>query len=200
MLQNLDISDTLIELGKFLKNDSAIQEFCEDNFSQELKVFVGDFTRKTIPSVKDCPYIVLTDFKKKEGQNIEFCSYGVTAYIGVSANEETFVDVDEEETEETSDETDDTAEEETSDETNETNVTEETEEAPSVYMLDVYDVGAKFMTLIETVFNDKTKRNRPLSRCDTDGPYPLDTKHWIGRMDLVWRIYQTLGTTYQEEL
>lgn len=195
MLQNLDISDTLIELGKFLKNDSDIQTFCEENFSQELKVFVGDFTRKTIPSVKDCPYIVITDFKKKEGQNIEFCSYGATLFVGVSANEETFVDVDEEETNETSDETNDNTEEET-------NETEETsdETAPSVYMLDVYDVAAKFMTLIENVFNDKNKRYRPLSRCDTDGPYPLDTKHWTGRMDLVWRIYQTLGTTYQEEL
>ena len=164
MLQNLDISDTLIQLGKFLKEDADIQEFCNEHFSQELKVFVGDFTRKTIPTVKECPYIVLTDFKKKEGQNIEFCSYGVTAFIGISADE-TYVDVDGE-----------------------------------LYMLDVYDVGAKFMTLIEAVFNDKNKRYRPLSRCDTDGPYPLDTRHWVGHMGLVWRIYQTLGTTYQEEL
>ena len=168
MLQNLDISNTLIELGNFLKGDSAIQEFCDDNFSQELKVYVGDFTRKTIPSVKDCPYIVITDFKKKEGQNIEFCSYGATLFVGVSANEETFVELE--------------------------------NGQDDVYLLDVYDVTAKFMTLIENVFNDKTKRNRPLSRCDTDGPYPLDTRHWTGRMDLVWRIYQTLGTTYQEEL
>ena len=32
------------------------------------------------------------------------------------------------------------------------------------------------------------------------GPYPLDVKHWVGKMDLTWRIYQTLGTIYQEEL
>ena len=164
MLQNLDISDTLISLGTFLKNDPAIQEFCESHFSDELTIYVGDFTRKTIPTVKDCPYIVLTDFKKKEGQNIEFCSYGVTAFVGVSADDEVFVEVD------------------------------------GVIMPDVYDVGAKFMTLIEAVFNDKAKRYRPLSRCETDGPYPLDVKHWVGKMELTWRIYQTLGTTYQEEL
>ena len=163
MLQNLDISDTLIGLGNFLKNDSAIDAFCNDNFSQELKIYVGDFTRKTIPTVADCPYIVLTDFRKKEGQNIEFAEYKVTAFIGVSADE-SVVDVE------------------------------------GIEMMDAYDVCAKFMTLLETVFNDKTKRNRPLSRVDTDGPYPLDTKDWTGRLDLTWRIYQTLGTTYQEEL
>ena len=163
MLQNLDISDTLISLGRFLKNDSAIQEFCDDHFTQELSVYVVDLTRKTILTVNECPYIVLTDFHKKEGQNIEFCEYNVTAFIGISADE-SLVDED------------------------------------GVSMLDVFDVGAKFMTLIETVFNDKTKRNRPLSRCETDGPSPLDVKHWFGRMELTWRIYQTLGPTYQEEL
>ena len=162
-LQNLDISDTLISLGNFLKNDAAIQEFCEDHFDEPLKIYVGDFVRKTIPSSADCPYIVLTDFKKKEGQNIEFCEYLVVLLVGLTSDE-ALIEVDD------------------------------------LLMLDVYDVGAKFMTLIEDVFNDKTKRNRPLSRCETDGPYPLDVKHWVGKMDLTWRIYQTLGTTYQEEL
>lgn len=163
MLQNLDISDTLLSLGTFLKNDAAIQEFCSQHFDNELAIYVGDFTRKTIPSSGNCPYIVLTDFKKREGQNIEFCDYYATAFIGVSSDE-SVVDVD------------------------------------GIMMPDVYDVGAKFMTLIEAVFNDKTKRNRPLSKCSTDGPYPLDVKHWVGKMELAWRIYQTLGTTYQEEL
>lgn len=162
-LQNLDISDTLISLGNFLKNDSAIQEFCGDHFNESLKIYVGDFARKTIPTAADCPYIVITDFAKKEGQNIEFCDYKAVLFVGLSSDE-TLVSVDD------------------------------------VLMLDVYDLGAKFMTLIEDVFNDKAKRNRPLSRCETVGPYPLDVKHWVGRMDLTWRIYQTLGTTYQEEL
>ena len=164
MLQNLDISDTLISLGVFLKNDLLVQDFCDEHFAKGLRVFVGDFTRKTIPNVADCPYIVLTDFKKKEGQNIEFCEYSVTAFVGISADDESVIDAD------------------------------------GVTMMDVYDVGAKFMTLLEKIFNDKRKRNRPLSRCDTDGPYPLDVKHWVGKMDMTWRIYQTLGTTYQEEL
>ena len=163
MLQNLDISDTLLALGSFIKNDNLIQEFCNQHFDNELSVYVGDFARKTIPSAADCPYIVITDFKKKEGQNIEFCDYYATVYIGVTSDE-SVVDVD------------------------------------GVLMPDVYDVGAKFMTLLETIFNDKNKRNRPLSRCETDGPYPLDVRHWVGRMELTWRIYQTLGTTYQEEL
>lgn len=163
MLQNLDISETLIRLGAFIRDDNDIQEFAEEHFGKALKIFVGDFSRKVIPVVTDCPYIVLTDFKKKEGQHIEFCEYRLTAFIGVSADE-TFVD------------------------------------EHGVLMPDVYDVGAKFMTLIETIFNDENKRNRPLARCDTEGPYPLDTKHWVGRMELTWRIYQTLGTDYQEEL
>lgn len=163
-LQNLDISDTLIELGNFIKNDEAVQEFCENHFAQELKIFVGDFARKHIPVAADCPYIVLNDFRKKEGQNIEFCDYYATAFIGVSADDTEYVDMD------------------------------------GVLMPDVYDVGAKFMTLIETIFNDKTKRNRPLSRCETLGPYPLDVRHWVGEMRLTWRVYQTLGTTYQEDL
>ena len=163
MLQNLDISDTLLSLGAFIKNDTEVQEFCEQHFDNELSIYVGDFARKTIPSAADCPYIVITDFKKKEGQNIEFCDYYATAYIGVTSDE-SVVDVD------------------------------------GVLMPDVYDVGAKFMTLLETIFNDKAKRNRPLSRCETDGPYPLDVRHWVGKMELTWRIYQTLGTTYQEEL
>ena len=163
MLQNLDVSDTLLSLGEFIKNDNLIKEFCEQHFDNELSIYVGDFTRKTIPSSGDCPYIVLTDFTKKEGQNIEFAEYKTTAFIGVTSDE-SVVDVD------------------------------------GILMPDVYDVGAKFMVLLETIFNDKEKRNRPLSRCETSGPYPLDVKHWVGKMELTWRIYQTLGTTYQEEL
>ncbi len=163
MLQNLDISETLIQLGVFIRDDHNVQEFIEKQFGKPLKIFVGDFTRKTLPVVADCPYIALTDFKKKEGQHVEFCEYRATAYIGVSADE-TFV------------------------------------EEHGILMLDVYDVGAKFMTLIETIFNDKDKRNRPLAKCETEGPYPLDAKHWAGKMELTWRIYQTLGTNYQEEL
>lgn len=163
-LQNLDISDTLLAIGNFVKNDAAVQEFCENHFENELKIFVGDFARKNIPVAADCPYIVFTDFRKKEGQNIEFCDYYATAFIGVSADDTSYVDVD------------------------------------GVLMPDIFDVGAKFMSLIETIFNDKTKRNRPLSKCETSGPYPLDVRHWVGEMRLTWRIYQTLGTTYQEEL
>ena len=175
MLQNLDISDTLVSLGTFLKNDPLVQGFCDENFTSALSIYVGDFTRKSIPTAANCPYIVLTDFQKKEGQNIEFCGYRCTAFIGLSTD--ALLTEDENEDDE------------------ETVVDED-----GILMLDIFDVGAKFMTLIEAVFNDKTKRNRPLSRCNTDGPYPLDTKHWIGRMELTWRIYQTLGTTYQEEL
>ena len=31
-LQNLDISDTLLAIGNFVKNDAAVQEFCENHF------------------------------------------------------------------------------------------------------------------------------------------------------------------------
>ena len=188
MLQNLDISDTLLSLGIFIKKDEAIKEFCTQNFTKDLSVYVGDFTRQTIPSVADSPYIVLTDFSKKEGQNIDFCEYHVTAIVGLSVD--VLADY------------------------MWTNATDtrwtgaeycEWGSPPyisheNVLMLDVFDVGAKFMTLLESIFNDKTKRYRPLSRCETTGPQPLDAKHWFGMMELTWRIYQTLGLTYQEEL
>lgn len=69
-LQNLDISDTLLSIGNFVKNDAAVQEFCDSHFDNELKVFVGDFARKNIPVAADCPYIVFTDFRKKRGRTL----------------------------------------------------------------------------------------------------------------------------------
>ena len=207
MLQNLDISNTLVALGEFIKNDTDIQSFCEENFTEDLSVYVGDFTRKTIPTAANCPYIVLTDFKKKEGQNIEFCEYHTTAFVGVSVDvlteDETTSENEETENTETENAENENTEntDDTTDDTNDTNnETDVVVDEDGVLMLDIFDVGAKFMTLIETIFNDKTKRNRPLSRCETDGPYPIDTKHWVGKMELTWRIYQTLGTSYQEEL
>ena len=163
MLQNLDVSDTLIALGQFVKNDTAVDEFVSEHFSGDLKVVVGNVTRQIAPTVEDCPYIVFTNFRKKEGQNIDFCEYACDVWIGLTADN-SVVDED------------------------------------GIEMLEVYDTGSKFMHLIEDIFNDKTKRNRPLSRCETAGPYALDAKHWVGSMDLTWRIYQTMGPTYQEEL
>jgi hypothetical protein len=165
-LQNLDISETLLNLGVYLKTNKNINDFCRTQFTKELKVYAGDFLRKDIPEVKDCPYIVLTDFKKKEGQNIEFCEYKVTVFLGVGSDKLEYV------------------------------------EEQGVIIPDIYDVGAKLMTLIEQEFNNPEERNRPISRIDTSGLYPLNPAgtHWVGRMDIAFRIYQTLGTTYQEEL
>lgn len=162
-LQNLDISDTLLALGRDLLQNQNIINFCQTNFNKALRVFVGDFIREQIPTVGDCPYIVLTDFKKKEGQNIEFCEYNVTAFVGVAMNNPDYAEQD------------------------------------GVVIADIFDVGAKLMTLIEEELNSPT-RNRPLSKVNTDGPFPIVPKHWVGKMDLSFRIYQTLGTDYQEEL
>lgn len=164
-LQNLDISETLIQLGVFIKKHESVREFCYEHFGKELTVFVGDFTRKNVPDIKNCPYIVLTDFKKKEGQDVDFCAYEVKLFIGAK---------------------------------DETEVRVETEDG--IIIQDIYDLIAKFENLLQAIFNDPKKRNRPLSRCEVKDPVPLDAEHWIGIMELTWRIYQTLGTSYQEEL
>ena len=166
-LQNLSIKDAMISIGALLKTDEEICAFCSDRFSKDYpKVMIGDMTRKDIPDVQDTPYIVVTDFKKQEGQNIEFCPYEFVIWVGV-AREKSAVTVVED-----------------------------------VEMIDTYGDCADLMTLVEKVLNDPKKNNRPCSKINTIGPYPLDPsgQHWVGKMSVNKRIYQTLGTSYQEEL
>lgn len=164
-MQNLDISDSLLKLGKYIKQNENIVEFCHDHMNKDLKVFVGDLLRRDIPAVNDCPYVVITDWFKKEGQNVEFCAYRATMYIGVATDELYYAEQD------------------------------------GVIIPDIYDVGAKLMTLIEQELNSE-QRNRPLAICEVDSPVPItaDGRHWQGRMKIELRIYQAMGSCYQEEL
>lgn len=166
MMQNLDISDGLIRLGKKLKNDKDISDFCREQFGKTVTVFVGDTLRSQEPTLNRTPYIVITDFRKQEGQDIEFCPYSFTIYVGVGGEKSELV-----------------------------------EDENGLLMPDLFDVGAKFMTLIEDVLNDPSKNLRPCSKVNTAGPFALDPagKHWLGKMEIVKRVYQHLGTSYQED-
>lgn len=165
-LQNLDVSDSLIKLGVYLKTSERIKAFCKDQFGKEISIYAGDFLRKDIPDERKTPYIVMTDFRKKEGQNIEFCDYEITFFVGVSCKKVEWI------------------------------------EESGIIMPDVFDVGAKLMTLIEDDLNDETKRERPISKVIAHAPYPINPTgtHWVGDMVVTFRIYQTMGTNYQEDL
>ena len=166
-LQNLSIYDAMISIGTLLKTDIEISTFCKERFDVEYpKVMVGDMTRRDIPGVAETPYIVVTDFTKQEGQNIEFCPYEFTIWVGVAKEVNTIQTVD------------------------------------GVEVIDGYKDCADLMTLIEGVLNEPLKNNRPCSKVNTNGPFPIDPagKHWVGKMTVNKRIYQTLGTSYQEEL
>lgn len=166
-LQNLDISDSLLELGRYLKHNKEIDDFCITQCNKHLKVYIGDFLRKDIPTAEDTPYIVLTDFRKLEGQNVEFCTYSLDLYVGIGSNNIVTVELEED-----------------------------------ITMPDLYDLTVKLMNLLQKVINDKEYRNRPISRIRTSGAYPISSlgNHWVGKLEIEWRIYQTLGTQYTEEL
>lgn len=167
-MQNTDISDSVLRLAKFIKNDADVVQFCADNFPDKtLTVYAGDMLRRDIPSDSECPYVVLTDFQiEKEGQNIESCDYSFSLYVGVSTDKMEYVEED------------------------------------GVLMPDVYDVCAKFMTLLKEIFNDPAKRPRPISKVSSRGPFPVSPSggHWVGILDITLRIYQAIGTSYNEEL
>lgn len=167
-LQNLSIKDAIVSIGVLLKTDAEIRAFCTTRFNKPYpKVMVGDMTRRDIPDGRDAPYIVITDFQKQEGQNIEFCQYEFTIWVGVSADENQISD-----------------------------------DYEDVEILDLYACCADLMTLIEKVLNDPRNNNRPCSKVNTSGPFPIDPagNHWVGKLKVNKRIYQTLGTKYQEDL
>lgn len=91
-MQNVDGADGLLSIAKYLKDDGAIIDFCKYQFDKELTVAVGDLPRLKIPTVKETPYIVLTDFAKKEGLNIEFNNYKFNLYVGVGSDKVEYVD------------------------------------------------------------------------------------------------------------
>ena len=88
MIQNLDISETVLSICNYLASNSEIASFCQENFQKGVKVIAGEVTRNKIPKKGDAPYIVLYDFKKKEGNNIEWAGYTCVISIGISAQKD----------------------------------------------------------------------------------------------------------------
>lgn len=83
-MYNLDISDSVQTLCDYLASNKELNDFCKAQFNKKLTVFGGDFLRRDIPSKTECPYIILTDFRKHEGLYVERNTYQFTIYCGVS--------------------------------------------------------------------------------------------------------------------
>ena len=60
---------------------------------------------------------------------------------------------------------------------------------------DTADVCGNFMTLVQQELNVYKNKSRPLARCETSGPGPIeaDGSHFAGFLKVQWRIYPTLG-------
>lgn len=84
-------------LAKYLNEDEKIKTFCQEKFGKELKIYVGELLRKTIPTSKDCPYIVITELSKREGTREEVnhkVEYACTMYIGIGAERNKLIEED----------------------------------------------------------------------------------------------------------
>ena len=63
----------------------------------------------------------------------------------------------------------------------------------------MYDVCAKFMTLIQKVLNERNNYNRPIATIDTNGAFPVMGTHWAGRMVIKLAIEPTIGRQNYKE-
>ena len=82
-IQNANLMDIALKIGGYLKNNEHIKEFVAEQFQNELQVRVGEMLHVQLPTVEDTPYIVLYDWRKREGTHIEFCVYSCNIAIGV---------------------------------------------------------------------------------------------------------------------
>ena len=82
------IADFGMKLATYLDDNERVKKFCQDNFQKEPKIYVGEFLRRTIPTSKDCPYIIITELVKREGTRSAvdgYVQYYATLYVGVSS-------------------------------------------------------------------------------------------------------------------
>lgn len=83
-IQNADLMEIALKVAKYLKSNERIKEFVAEQFeAKELQVRVGEMLHVQLPTVEDTPYIVLFDWRKREGTSIEFCVYSCKIAIGV---------------------------------------------------------------------------------------------------------------------
>lgn len=132
---------------------------------REITVYAGGFLSRDLPTGEDCPYIAITDFRKKEGQDVNFCNYSARIFVGVETPDLSYETLD------------------------------------GVEIPNAYSNCSGLMDVVIKELNS-TKRPRPLSKAETQGPWPIsaDGTHWEGMIDIDLRIYQTLGQDYTEEL
>ena len=84
MIQNVDLTEASLRVAEDLKNDASIKDFVYEQFkTKNLKVLVGDMLHIQYPRATDTPYIVLVDWEKREGLDVEFCKYTCSIAIGV---------------------------------------------------------------------------------------------------------------------
>lgn len=74
-------------------------------------------------------------------------------------------------------------------------------ESDSVYVTDPCTVISEFMGLIQERINERKDRSRPVDECTTEilGSMEPNGGHWVGTMDMTWRIDQTLNLIQNEE-
>lgn len=82
-IQNANLMDVALKIADYIKENENIKEFVAEQFEKELQVRVGEMLHVQLPTVEDTPYIVLFDWRKREGTHIEFCVYSCNIAIGV---------------------------------------------------------------------------------------------------------------------
>lgn len=96
MIQNVDLMDIATKVAEYVKTNYAINDFITEHFGVDvLTVYIGDMLHAQIPRVENTPYIVFYDWKKREGLDVEFCSYECKVAIGVGCGaREEFVETE----------------------------------------------------------------------------------------------------------
>ena len=82
-IQNANLMEIALKIGGYIKNNNNIQDFVREQFNSELLVRVGETLHFQFPTGDETPYVVLYDWRKREGTHIEFCVYSCDIAIGV---------------------------------------------------------------------------------------------------------------------
>lgn len=86
MIQNVDLMEAMLHIGRTLRTDTRINDFIYEQFgADKLTIYVGEMIRVQIPTAKETPYIVIYNCRKHEGASVEFARYDCTMAIGVGA-------------------------------------------------------------------------------------------------------------------
>lgn len=96
MIQNVDLMDAATKVAEYVKQHEAINDFIVEQFGvDKLTVYIGDMLHAQIPRVENTPYLVFYDWEKREGLDVEFCTYKCKIAIGVGCGaREEFVETE----------------------------------------------------------------------------------------------------------